>query len=140
MLNPAQREVVFEILDVPSFDRVGIMVDVEHLSTFAIDYGESAKRTSAFIDARLNDIALPDHAATEARLIKLIEKWEELDTDPSNQENGNIAALSGINDDPNQEREIVRGRVERIIGLRLWNEKRTIMREPSVKFMGAVAG
>ena len=142
-LTDAQREVVFEILDVPSFDRVGIMVDVDHLATFAIDYGDLSKRTSVFIDGVLNLIAAQytaGNTAKEDRLVDLIEKWEKIDTDPSRQDAGNIGSLSGINDDPDSERKIIRGRVERIIGLREWNERRTVMRSPAISFGQVIAG
>jgi hypothetical protein len=138
-LTAAQRETVFEILNIPSFDRIGLMVDPDNLATFAIDYGDSAKRTSAYVDGILNLIA-STYPAKEAMLLDYIDKWDTISTDPAKQENGAVGNLTGFTDDPTVELKIIRGRVERIIGIRRWNESMEVTRAPSTIFRGVTAG
>ena len=138
MLTPAQREVVFEILDIPSFDQVGLMIDPDHLATFAINYGDSAKRTSAYVDGMLK--LIDTISSKEEMLIKYITDWNMIGTDPSSQENGAVGSLTGIMDDPTKELKIIRGRVERLLCIREWNESRMVTRQNSVQFGAAIAG
>lgn len=124
-LTDAQRELVFEILNLPSFDKVGVMVDGDNLATFAINYGDSAKRTSAYVDAMLASLT----TAKENMLLAYIEDWQSIGTDPSKQDMGNVGNLTGMTDDPTAELRIIRGRVERILSIRRWNEYISNMRD-----------
>jgi hypothetical protein len=138
-LSAAQRVIVFEMLDVTMSAQMGLMVDMDHMSTFAISYGDNAKRTSLFIDARLNYIAA-NEPQSEERLIHFIDQWDNIDTDPSSQSGGAVGALSGISDDPTRELDIIKGRVSTLIGLRAWNEKKGNTRSPDVVFGQVISG
>jgi hypothetical protein len=141
-LTAAQRETVFEILDVPSLDKIGEMVDNNNICTFVLNYGDSAKRTSAYVDLMLNWIAT--QTALEAMLVGYIERWDEIGTDPSVQQSGQVGNLSGITDDPTAELKIIRGRVKRILAIRRWDEFISSVRDSGVpsgpRFINAVAG
>jgi hypothetical protein len=138
-LTAAQRVIVFEILDVTPSKTMGLMVDPDRMATYSISYGDRPKSTADYIDAQLTWIAAND-AALENRLIEHIQQWENIGTDPSSQTGGAVGALTGISDDPTSELRIIRGRVENIIGIREWNEKRSNRRDPGTQFMSVIAG
>lgn len=120
-LTADQREAVFEILNIPSFDQIGEMVDDNNICTFVLNYGDSAKRTSAYVDLMLNTIAA-SHPAKESLLTGYIADWEEIGTSPAKQEAGSVGNMSGMTDDPSIELKLIRGRVQRILAIRRWDE------------------
>ena len=140
-LSDADRETVFEILEIPSYDQMGLMVDQDNLATFAINYGDSAKRTSLYVDAM---IALINTSAAKLAMLQgYVDRWNEIETDPSKQQAGNIGNLTGITDDPTAELKIIKGRVERLLAIRRWNEAISSTRDkasPSVMFGNVIAG
>jgi hypothetical protein len=82
--------------------------------------------------------------ALEAMLVGYIERWDEIGTDPSVQQSGQVGNLSGITDDPTAELKIIRGRVKRILAIRRWDEFISSVRDSGVpsgpRFINAVAG
>jgi hypothetical protein len=112
-LSDAQKMALFQVLEVPLFDTVGLLHGESNLNQQPFSSGSSDFQAKAAIEAHLADISA-NYSGYETELKVLLDRWQDLGTQPWAL-NGGTQGIDGFAYTPNDERLEIRKHVINIV-------------------------
>jgi len=112
-ISDQQKVALFQALEVPLFDTVGLLHGESNLNQQPFNSGSSIFQAKSAIEAHLVDLA-DNYSGYEDQLKILLDKWESLGTQ-SWQLDGGTSGIQGIGLAPSDERIEVRRQILPIV-------------------------
>ena len=106
-LTDAQKLTLHEILRIPDSSKVTRLMGNENTLGEQSDVSNSLRASLIFLNDYLDTMS----AAVESRVVQLITRWDELGTCTVSI-NGSVGAVSGVANDPANERELIYERMQ----------------------------
>jgi hypothetical protein len=108
-LTDTQKVSLFQILEVPLFDTVGLLHGESNLNQQPFSSGSSDFQAKAAIEAHLTDLSA-NYAGLETELKTYLDQWDALGTQTWVLDGG-TGGIDGISQSPDSERMEIRRRV-----------------------------
>ena len=114
-LTERQRRSLYDILEMPMFTTVNVLVDSDNLNATPVSVEANSNRNAIEqLEAHLLDIAT-NYASLETELKVYLDRWYDLGTDQTKIEIGGVGSISGIVIDPDEERMRIKRAVYPIV-------------------------